>query len=172
MAVVNIKTGRKRNKYVEFVVVGDEAKGCKLGDIRWVWWDRHKSSPMLKIDYRDPKERTQVKEIRLDGDYQQRGWRLLRDMYAEDPDRAKYWDDFVAFAEAQHTNPLGMEGKKFPDDRLPTALLEMRKRGSVAKAERTEFVFPSDGVKVDSANDDGAAEADAKGSKKSASARR
>jgi hypothetical protein len=144
MALVNIKTGKGRQKFVEFVVVGDEDKGCKLGDIRWVWWDRSKSSPMLKVEWTS-KERIHVKEIRLHADYLRRGWRLLRDMYAEDTEKAHHFADFEAFAQAQVQNPVGMKGEPFPEDRLPVKLQEMRSAQRKAEAEKVDFVFPSDG---------------------------
>lgn len=159
MALVDIKTGMQRKKFVEFIVVGDEAPGCRLGDIRWAWWDRHKTSPMLRIEYRD-KNRTEVKEIGLDADYQARGWKLLREMYRDDPAKAKHWDDFVAFADAQMDNPIGMAGKAFPEQYLPTALVEMRKKSAVSIAERTEFVFPS-GAKLSDIEGSGRETADA-----------
>lgn len=143
MALVNIKTGKGRQKFVEFVVVGDEDKGCKLGDIRWVWWDRSKSSPMLKVEWTS-KERIHVKEIRLHADYLRRGWKLLRDMYTEDPERKQHWEDFEAFAKAQVSDPLGMAGREFPEEYLPKALVEMRKKAAVEKAKRSEFVFPTE----------------------------
>lgn len=144
MALVDIKVGKRRKQNVEFVVVGDEGKGTKLGDVRWIWWDRHKTPSIIEVTYADKKERTKVSRIQLAPRYEARGWRLLRDMFAEDPDVSQFWDDYVRFAKAQIENPIGMAGKDFPARMLPKALLELRSQGKMAKADRTEFTF-SDG---------------------------
>ncbi len=144
MALVDIHTGKNRIKYTEYVVVGDEAKGCKLGDIRWVQWDRHKSSPMLEVFWVDPKTRTRVGRIQLAPEFEKRGWRLLRDMYEAEPAKRKHWEDWEAFCKAQKDNPAGMKGLPFKDEYLPDALLEMRRLAAIDKVDRTEFVFPSE----------------------------
>lgn len=142
MALVNIKLGKDRKKFTEFVVVGDEGKGCRLGDIRWVQWDRNTSSPLLAVTYKDA-DRDQAIEIRVHPDFARRGWRLLRDMYAEKGEpNAKRWDDFVAFSDAQARHQDAMHGKMFPEDWLPVELQEMRKRGKVDKADRFDFKLP------------------------------
>ncbi len=151
MALVDIKTGKSRTKFVEFVVVGDEGKGCKLGDIRWVHWDRHKTSPMIDVQYYDAKTRSRVQRIQVAAEFEKRGWRLLRDMYAEDSERSKHWEDFKAFTDRQMEDPASMVGKEFPEKYLPKKVQELRKQAEKSKAERTEFVFPSEAKAAEAA---------------------
>ena len=147
MALVDIKLGKDRRKFTEFVVVGDEDKGCKLGDIRWVQWDRNTSSPLLAVTYKDA-DRDHALEIRVHPDFSRRGWRLLRDMSGDKGEQnAHRWADFVAFADAQALHPDAMHGKTFPEEWLPVELQEMRKRGKVDKADRFDIELPS-GVKL------------------------
>lgn len=143
MPIVDMKVGRNRIKHLEFVVVGEEGPGLALGEVRWIEWDRSKTSPVLEVTYSD-KERTHVSRIMVRPKYAKRGWVLLRDMFADDKDAAPYWDDYVRFAEEQRRNPEGMHGKEFPRRMLPKALVEMQDQAKVSKADRTEFVF-SDG---------------------------
>ena len=147
MALVDIIVGKKRRKHIEFVVVGEEGPGLRLGDIRWIEWDRSKTSPILRVEYADPKERTRVINIEISPTYRRRGWKLLREMFAEDSEVSQYWDDYVRFAEAQRDDPEGMTGKDFPRRMLPKALLELQDTAKVAKASRTDFEF-SDGTKL------------------------
>ncbi len=151
MALVDIQTGRGRKKFVEFVVVGDDARGCKKGDIRWVWWDRSKSSPLLKIGWIN-EERTAVNEVRVAAEYLKRGWTLLRDMY-ESEKRMDLFGDFQAFAQEQIENPIGMTGREFPEDRLPKALQDIRSAAREHEAKAKAFKFPSDGKALESEDD-------------------
>lgn len=143
MPIVDMKVGRNRIKHLEFVVVGEEGPGMKLGEVRWIEWDRSKTSPVLEVTFTD-KERTHVSRIMVRPKYAKRGWVLLRDLFADDDEAAPYWDDYVRFAEEQRRNPEGMHGKEFPRRMLPKKLVEMQAKAAVSKAERTEFVF-SDG---------------------------
>lgn len=146
MALVDMKIGKRRRKHIEFVVVGEEGPGMRLGDIRWIEWDRSKTSPILRVEY-DSKERSRVINIEVSPAYRRRGWKLLRDMFEEDPEAAQYWDDYKRFADAQAEDPEGMKGKDFPEHMLPAALVEMRNTAKVSKADRTDFVF-SDGSRL------------------------
>jgi hypothetical protein len=175
MALVDIKTGKNRKKFVEFAVVGEDGKGCKAGDIRWIWWSRHHDSPILKIDWTDS-ERTRAVDIRISADYKRKGWTLLRDMYEDEARRAptqedaekvrQHMADFLAFADAQVNNPIGMAGEAFPEERLPAELQRMRSDARKAEKARKSFVFPSDGASLDDVKPKAAGRA----SKRSASA--
>lgn len=144
MALVDIHTGKQNTVHYEWVVVGDNAPGCKLGDIRHIQWTRHHTSPLLEVDYVDTKERTRVQRLQVSAEFQKRGWVLLRDLYAQDPERAKHWADWTAFCDAQRSNKLGMKGREVPEKYLPRKLLEMRAEGGKSAAERNTFRFPSD----------------------------
>ena len=147
MALVDITVGKSRRKHTEFVVVGEEGRGMRLGEVRWIEWDRSKTSSILRVEYADPKERTRVINIEISPAYRRRGWKLLREMFAEDEAVAEYWNDYVRFADAQRDDPEGMAGKEFPRRLLPKALLEMQDTAKVSKASRTDFEF-SDGSKL------------------------
>lgn len=149
MALVDIKLGRETTDYIEPIVVGEEGPGMKPGDVRWAHWNQTGSPPQIQVDFEViDKRRTRATRINMSPEYERRGWKLLRDLFAEDVKEQKLnpsdWDDYERFMKAQVRNPSGMKGEKFPEDRLPSGLKAMRSAGSQSVEKAQAFRF-SDG---------------------------
>ncbi len=143
MALVEIYLNRDDALYTECVVVGDgNVPGCKPGDLRFPRYGRGHDSPMLSVNYKS-KERTICNSITIHPDYAEHGWETMRDLYQKDPEKREFWIDWEDYCKAVARNPLGMADKPFPDELLPTRVLELRALGKKTQAERTEWEAPS-----------------------------
>lgn len=138
---------RGRGRRVEWVVVGDGGDpGCKPGDIREVLFAKNIESPLLLVTYdttEGGKVRNRITAISIHPHYGRKGWATMRDLYAQDPEKSKHWEDWVSFKEAQTANQLGMQGVEFPDEMLPKRVLELRAIAEKTEQEKTSWQPPT-----------------------------
>lgn len=120
-----------------YVVVGD---GDRAGHIKTEYYAINKDPAIARIEWDTHQGRkVRIKAIRLDSDFEARGWLLLEEEYQKEG-RMEDWQQFLDFQAACRRNQVYMDDDirkatrndpcpGFPTELLPKSVQDLAKRG-------------------------------------------
>ena len=131
------KVGKKT---LVHVVRGDGGvQPHKAGEILDTYFCRNGENHFLDVKWVSPGGiRKFVEEIRIKPYYRRQGWITLQDAYLAEKNESGY-QEYLEFSDAQRSDPVGMRGIDFPEDKLPVSVQSLRKKRFDSKASTKKW---------------------------------